>query len=279
MGEMGLEGLYPAVDFVLNVFERTYRGVLQPGAITKRVAGHAFPFTKIVVLVNNVDDRADIESLMAPLLASGEVSEFHYVADRLNEALRLAALNRKDIEKTIHYTDCSLVAVFLPGSPYLLYSDADVFMDGPSDWITASLMLMKNDERIAVANPNWRNSSLATESRELKDEFGIGYGFSDQLYLLRREEFARPIYNYWAPISLRFPLAHIAPVFEQKVDAYMRCGKRLRATYIGMTYVHDSDEGATYQAEGTILRMKRFLMNAVVRVCRLVPGDDPRFSI
>jgi hypothetical protein len=220
-----------------------------------------------------------VESYVNPLLASGEITAQYYVEDLLETTLAKAGLPLDQIQRTVHYTDCSLVAIFAPGSPYLLYNDADVFLEAPCDWISPSVKLMEEDERIAVANPDWHHSSLATEAREYKDGFGIGYGFSDQLYLIRRSEFARPIYGHTACISWRYPFSHIAPIFEQRVDAYMRCRRRMRATYRGATYLHTAEEGSTYKVVSVWTRLKRSLMLTAMKLLSSLPGDDPRFHI
>ncbi len=268
-----------SVDFVTNVFERTYRDVLQPGQIERRVAPHGFRFAKRVVLVNNVNDRADVLSLLDPLLASGEVTEAHFVADRLDAVLEQAGLLRTEIEKTIHYTDCALVGIFLPGSPYILYSDADVHLAESRDWISPALLLMQQDERVAVANPDWTPSTLDSERRESTGDFSLSYGFSDQLFLVRRGEFAAPIYKNWAPISWRYPLSHVVPIFEQRVDSYMRIRHRLRATYVRTCYFHGGDEGAGYRVMGTTMKWKRRLMQGVVKLCQLTPGSNPIYHV
>jgi len=266
------------VDFVTNVFERTYRKVLQPGVIAARVADHQFAFARRVVLVNNVTDSAAVEKLLGPLVASGEITEYYFVSALLESALNQVGLRRIEIEKTIHYTDCSLVAVTLCGSSHLLYSDADVFLREPQNWIEPGLQLMATDKRVAVVNPKWVTSEVNPEMREAKGDFNLGYGFSDQLYLLRREEFSRPIYRHFVPISYRYPFSHISPIFEQRVDAYMRAKGRLRATYQLATYVHDDDEGAGYRRAKPLVKLKRKVIEAAVRFCEMLPGNDPRFS-
>jgi hypothetical protein len=269
----------PSVDFVLNVFERTYRSMLQPGHISAMWKSQVFPFTNKVVLVNNILDRGLVESLLAPLLASNEITAYYFVQDLLDSTLSQAGLTRKEIQKTIHYTDCILVATFLPGSPFLVYCDADVVLKEPVDWISPGLTLMEQDKRIAVVNPDWNPSTLKEEAREFKDHFGIGYGFSDQIFLVSRQEFARPIYRNRAPISRRYPLSHLAPVFEQMVDSYMRLHGRLRATYTPSVYLHVAEEGATYAKMNIGERLGRLSNTAIVRLCQLIPGNDPRFSL
>lgn len=269
----------PSVDFVVNVFERTYRRMLQPGHISAMWKSHVFPFTNKVVLVNNVVDRTAVEALLAPLLVSKEITGYYFVQDLLDSTLSQAGLTRKEIQKTIHYTDCSLVATFLPDSPFLVYSDADVVLKEPVDWINPGLKLMEQDKRIAVVNPDWNPSTLKEEAREFKDHFGIGYGFSDHIFLISRKEFARPIYRHRTPISRRYPFSHIAPIFEQRVDSYLRVHGRLRATYTPSIYLHVAEEGATYAKESLGVRIKRLSNKVIVRLCQLIPGNDPRFSL
>jgi len=267
----------PSVDFVLNVFERTYRDLLQPGIIASRVARHSYPFAKIIVLVNNVDSRAEVNSFLTPLIANGEITAAYFVADRLAEALRETHLSLAKLHRTIHYTDCALVAIFLPGSPYMLYSDADVLLAEPHNWITPALQILQRDPRVAVVNPNWTPSTLQHEAREYAGDFALGYGFSDQLFLISRAEFRRPIYQDWAPVSWRYPLSHVTPIFEQRVDAYMRVNRRLRATYTKARYIHDADEGVSYRHMGFAAKWKRRFMYALMSLGELTPGRDPRY--
>jgi hypothetical protein len=268
---------YAAVDFIINVFERTYRDVLRPGGVNERASYHLYPFAKRVIVVNNVNDRQEVEGLLAVLVESGEVTEFYFVTLRLEESLQKAGLTLADIKKTMNYTGWALVAVCLTGSPYMVHCDADVFLDTPVDWITPSLELMHRDGRIAVANPNWANSSVDVESRETDGNFGIGYGFSDQIFLISRIEFARNVYKCWSPYSWRYPLSQYSAIFEQRVDAYMRSRRRMRATYKLATYVHPA-EGESHRKDSVTSKFKRSAMLFTMKLFKLLPLRDPRFN-
>jgi hypothetical protein len=239
---------------------------------------HRYPFSRRVILINNVDDREGAQNMAQTLCDTGIITEFHFVSDLLESTLRAAELTREDIEPNIHYTDCSLVAMFLPGSEFVLYCDADVRLQSPHDWISPSLHLMEQDERVAVANPNWPQPTLAAEAREFIGEFGLGYGFSDQLYLVRRSEFAQPIYKFSVPISMRYPLSAHGRVFEQMIDSYMRVHERLRATCTCASYTHGGDEGASYPEMAGLARWKRIRNQLVLRLLRLFPGRHPHFK-
>jgi hypothetical protein len=266
-----------AVDFVVNTFERTYRTVLAPGFMEGVIRSHCFPFAKRVLLINNVEDRDGAARMAQTLRQRGEITEFYFVSDLLDATLRAAGLTRKEIEPNVHYTDCSLVAIFLKGSDYVVYCDADVRLKPPCDWISPSLSIMERDPRIAVTNPNWQQQTLAAEAREFENGFGIGYGFSDQLYMVRRSEFAQPIYSFNAPISLRYPMSECGRIFEQRVDSYMRVKRRMRATFTAVSYEHK--DHASYPRLTSRTRLVKARNQAILRVIQLIPGRNPRYHV
>lgn len=253
------------VDLVVNTFERSYRDVLQPGVFERIAEENQFRFAKRVALVNNVDSPDHVRELAQPLLDSGEIDELHFVADLLPDAMRITGITERDLGRIRHYTDCSISAVTMAGSPWLLYWDADLHLDPPLDWITPSIDLMESDPRILVANPNWEPSTIEHETFERRGEFAIGRGFSDQLYLVRRAEFAQPIYHQRCIARRRYPMTHLGYIFEARVDAYMRHNGRLRAVHTGTRYIHPPvGAGTSYPANGPVEKAKK-LGNDVIR--------------
>jgi hypothetical protein len=147
----------------------------------------------------------------------------------------------------------------------------------PFNWVDPSIALMRDDPRVAVANPDWGRDDPRTETLEFKDGFSLGYGFSDQVFLVRRSEFARPIYRTrCCPVSLRYPLAHVAAVFEQRVDAYMRAHRRLRATHLRAVYRHPASEGSAYPDTTAFENLRRLRNAAIVKALRWLPLRHPR---
>jgi hypothetical protein len=260
-----------AVDLVVNVFERTYRRALQPGTVGAIAQANRFPFARRTVLVNNVEDRADAESRARALIAAGEADELHFVADRLDGALRAAGLRRDELEPLLHYSDGPLVAATLPGSPSLLYWDPEARLADPVDWVGPALALMRADERVIVANPSWeapdkagRRPGVEREASEIRAGFAIGQGFSDQVFLAARASLAAPIYRQRCIARLTYPGAHKAHVFEARLAAHMRHHGRLRATSLTATYETDAPGGSSsYPPEG-IAETVRYARNALV---------------
>jgi hypothetical protein len=261
------------VDLVVNVFERTYRRALEPGAIAAIREANRRPFARSVVLVNNVADRSDAASRAQRLLDEGEIDEFHFVEDRLEDALAMAGLRRGELEPLLHYSDAPLVAAVLDGSPWMLYWDPEAHLAESRDWITPALELMERDPRVMVANPSWelpdgdgRRPGLERETVTLEAGFALGHGFSDQLFLVRRASLAAPIYRQRCIVSIVYPAAHKAEVFEARVSAHMRHHARLRATSLAASYVIDSSAGASSYPPSGVRETLRYVRNSLALV-------------
>jgi hypothetical protein len=263
------------VDLVVSCFERTYRNVLTPGYFSQIERQNCAHFKRRVALINNVEDRTAAQQRARALLERGEIDECYWVPDHLDPALKQVGMTRRDLGRIPHYSDWALVMHTLPGSEWVLHWDPDLLMVNRAEWVNAAIALMEADTRIMVANPNWSGRTLAREILETRGDFGLEYGFSDQVYLVRRAELAQPVYCCRCLASLRYPLAHIASTFEKRVDAYMRTHRRLRATHTKAMYLHSADEGSGYPA-GTVWEKTGYLCNRiVVKLLRQFKLQDP----
>lgn len=254
----------PQVDLVINTFERNYRSTLSPGFFMGVERQNQFSFARKVALLNNIADVAEAESLAQRLVDAGELDAYHRVSERLPEALGLTGLTERSLGRLIHYSDCSLVAVTLQGAPWLLYWDPDIFLEEPIDWITPTVARMDVDPRLMVGNPLWEDPTLESSTLEFDGDFAIGQGFSDQVYLVRREEFAAPIYLERCIAAYRYPVSAVSDVFEARVDAWMRHHRRLRSTYIPARYRHPVRATGSAKERRRRLENVRHLRNAAV---------------
>lgn len=269
----------PAVDLVVNVFERSYRARTAPGAFAALASSHRFPFARKMLLVNNVEDPEDARRRAERVLESGEADEVHFVAERLGQALEACGLRRAELGRVLHFCDAPLVAVTLPGSPWLLYWDADATLDVNADWIAPSCAKLAEDPRLLIANPSWERPladgslpAVEHETVERDGDFAVGHGFSDQAFLVRRAELAAPIYRTRCLVALTHPRAHKAPTFEARVNSHMRHHGRLRATYLPVSYSIDQPSGADSRRPVGAGEWARYVRNgALLRAARVSP--------
>jgi hypothetical protein len=270
------------VDLVVNCYERTYRDVLAPGTFARICEQNCFPFSRRTALINNVDHRDEAAGRAEALIASGELDAFFFVADHLERGLATCGLEPQELGSVPYFTDWALAALVLPGPDWIVHWDAELRLAEPLDWIGPSLALMVRDRRVLVANPSWGNDAdLARHTSERAGDFALGQGFSDQVFLGRRSELARPIYGERTIARLRYPVAHLGYIFEARLDSYMRRHGRLRATYVPATWVHHSTMGVEYPArslrETVLYARNRAVAELLPRLPRLLRPRTLRY--
>jgi hypothetical protein len=264
------EPMTAAVDLVVNTYERSYRRVLQPGFFTGIEEQCRRPFTGRVALINNVDDSGDAHARAQALVASGELTSFHFVNERVEGALSATGLAGQDLGPAGVFTVFLLVAVTLPGAPWMVHWDAEVHLTREGDWISAAIELMERDHRVMCANPD--NSNHPASHGEPDGRFLLAPGFSDQLFLVRRSDFARPIYGERCIASLRYPLSEMGRTFEMRVDSYMRHHRRLRANHLDSCYFHPPQTAGRFHPKLTwVQRLRRKWKLAALAYLRSAP--------
>jgi hypothetical protein len=264
------------VDLCVNCYERTYRDVLTPGFIPAIAENQANRFARRTAVVNNVEDRTDAEQRARRLQETGELDAFFFVEDHIEGALRKVGLSPAAIARAPYFTDWGLVLVTVPGPDWLVHCDPEVRLLQPRDWVTTSIELMDRDRRVMVANPRWyaptpRHDTLARSTLEYADEFSLGLGFSDQLFLGRRSELAAPIYGQRCMATRRYPMANVSRSFEARVDAWMRHHDRLRATFLGATYAHPDAIGGAYPARRAREKLDSLVNRALIAAVQHSP--------
>jgi hypothetical protein len=264
------------VDLCVNCYERTYRGVLTRGFFPRLGSEPGDRFSRRTVIVNNVDDRREVETRARALMDVGELDACFFVEDHIEHALRVTGLTMADIARAPYFTDWGIVLVTVPGPDWLLHCDPEVRMQEPRDWVTPSIELMERDPRLMIANPRWyaptpRHDTLARTTVERVGDFAVGRGFSDQLFLCRRLELAAPIYRQRCMASRRYPMANVSRSFEARVDAWMRHHDRLRANYLGATYIHPDEIGGAYPARQPMEKLTALINAALIAGIRRSP--------
>ena len=118
------------------------------------------------------------------------------------------------------------------------------------DWITPAIDIFKLRNDIIVANPTWnfKYDEAKNESFDEIGDFYLGYGFSDQCFLIKTETFKHKIYNETHIDSQRYP-SYGGELFEKRVDSFMRNHKLRRLTSKKVSYIHENFNGR----EGTVI--------------------------
>ncbi|MNQ95125.1 hypothetical protein D3C85_1106690 [compost metagenome] len=190
-----------------------------------------------------MNDPDEVSFYANKLVLDGILTSYVVVDQYAQEALDFFAIVKDSFNGGYYYSISELVAIYLCKTDYLLHFSSDSILASPFNWVEPAIKNMEDDPRIKVANPtwNWSYEYAKQESEEENDHFYLGYGFSDQCYLIRTKDFRAPIYNEKHPASQRYP-AYGGELFEKRVDSWMRNHHYLRSTYKHGSYIHRNFE-------------------------------------
>lgn len=269
--------MMPEIDCVVNTWERSYHSVLQPGFFYSIEESNDREFNKIL-LINNVNNITEVMKLADKMVSRAEISTYYLVEEKLPMALEIAGLELADLGRLPHYSDAPFVAITLPGNDWVLYWDAEIELVNRYNWVDQSIQLISGNVDILVANPNWLPNTIRDEMLCEIDSFSLSYGFSDQCFLLKRQNIQQITWDNICPVSLRYPLAHISTLFEQRIDAYMRRSKKLRATFMHATYSH-KNEGLSYPMATSSEKARRLIYNFMLKALHYAPFSSPCYKV
>ncbi|MEH7399686.1 hypothetical protein V7148_01715 [Gottfriedia acidiceleris] len=229
------------VTFETKCYEKDWEILLKTDRIEKMIEFNQFQFKEKILYINNVQDVREVSRHADKLVARDVLSSYVIVDDYSKEALNYFEVTKESFKGGYYYSISELVSIYLCNTDFLLHFSSDSILEKPFNWIDLSILKLQEDERFKVANPVWNGNIFEAkqESFEEDENFYIGYGFSDQCYLIRTNDFKNKIYNEKNPLSERYPI-YGGELFEKRVDAWMRNNHFKRITFKHGNYIHQN---------------------------------------
>ncbi|WP_088014378.1 hypothetical protein [Gottfriedia acidiceleris] len=229
------------VTFETKCYEKDWEILLKTDRIEKMIEFNLYRFKEKILYINNVQNVREVSRHADKLVARDVLSSYVIVDDYSNEALNYFEVNKDSFKGGYYYSISELVSIYLCNTEYLLHFSSDSILEKPFNWIDLSILKLQDDEKIKVANPVWNGNVFEAkqESMDEDENFYIGYGFSDQCYLIKTNDFKNKIYNEKNPISERYPI-YGGELFEKRVDAWMRNNNLKRITFKHGNYIHQN---------------------------------------
>ena len=213
---------------------------------------HSFKFSDRILVINNVKNMEKAIALAQKRKEDGTLTEFFVADDKANLVLNFFNLQKEEFilgdakETYPHLTDewvylnaiGPLSAIYFCKTPYLLYQTGDVRLEHKSNWIPKAQKLMEKKQSYKVANLTWNGNFKEAKKEAYKKKRGFFIakeGFSDQMFLVKREDFQRPIYHEIREDASHYPRGE---VFEKRVYSYMKNHGWQRMTYKYGYYIH-----------------------------------------
>ena len=232
--------MHPSVTVETKCWENDWEFLLKTDRIQRMVEHSAFAFARKALLINNVRSPAKVCAAAERLVRSGVITDFHLVADHEDAALEFFGLSKSALGAGYVYSIAELVGIYLCETEFLLHFSGDSMPSPAAGWMEAALMRFGQESRVKVANLTWNHNyeEAANEAFAEDEEFYVGYGFSDQMYLVRTSDFrSRPIYHEEHELSARYP-EYGGELFEKRIDSWMRNHEFVRLTYKHGGYEH-----------------------------------------
>lgn len=231
----------PKITFATSCWEKDWRLILEDPAYlkTKQIGHHEHPFDEKLLIINNVSDLEAVKKAAQAQVDQGVLTRYVVAEENM---LEIFGLSRASFPNDwVYYNALApLAAIFAAQNPYLLYLTGDVRLDAPVRWVDAALKFMEKRPLVKVANLTWNHNyqEARKESKRRTWNFYVSdSGFSDQMFLVRTEEFRKPIYGEIRADSHHYPRGD---VFEKRVFSYMKNRGWLRITYKKGSYIHEN---------------------------------------
>jgi hypothetical protein len=230
------------ITFETKCYENDWEYLLKTNYLDLMISRCNVNFEFKQLIINNVENPEIVKKYAQKKIDKGIIDAFYVVDDYIDEALQFFDINKESFGKGYNYSSSELVGLYLSKTKYHLHFSSDAFLPklSKSDWIKEACQILDMNSEYVVANPCWDYEFETAIGQSVKSNFGnfiVGYGFSDQCYLVRSADFRAQIYNFKHPDSERYP-KYGGELFEKRVDSFMRTNQLFRLTHSKESYVH-----------------------------------------
>ena len=229
------------ISFETKVWEKDWELILKTSRLERLIEKCNHDFEDKILLINNVTNPSKVFKEAERLVKSGVITEYINVADHAKKTLEYFNLSKESLGLGYYYSISELVSLYLSRTEYLLHFSGDtvIHKKTPKNWLATSLKILESDPKIKVVNLPWDKFGIKMIEEKISEtpEYWNSIGFSDQMYLVRTEDFKREIYSYHHPYSDRYP-KYGGELFEKRVDSWLRVNDFYRATLKNGLYLH-----------------------------------------
>lgn len=227
------------VTFETKCWENDWELLLRTNLIKTMIDRNNFAFEKRVLIINNVKDTEKVKYYAQKLIDKKILTNFYLAKDFEKDVFDFFQISKESLGKGYVYSIAELVGIYTCQTDYLLHFSSDAILYKKTDWIQSAIKCFEKDYKCKMATLTWNKKyqEAKNESFAQDGDFFIGYGFSDQMYLIKTADFRQPIYCFYHPSSDRYP-KYGGELFEKRVDSWMRTHEFHRYVHKLSSYQH-----------------------------------------
>jgi len=229
------------VTFETKCYFNDWEFLLKQNRLAKMISNCNYNFSSRRLFLNNFEDYSEVKSYANQLIKDNIIDEYYVVSDYAKETMDFFNLDKEGFKGGYYYSIAELVSIYLCKTEFLLHFSSDAIMQNncKTDWIESAIEVISSKDDVAVANPTWdfKFREAKSESYAEDEDWFYSYGFSDQCYLIKTEDFRKDVFNEINSLSARYP-KYGGELFEKRVDSYIRNHQLKRISSKHCSYIH-----------------------------------------
>ena len=260
------------ITFETQCYENDWEYILKTKYLDRMINNCNFNFSFRQLIINNVKNRKLVEYYAQKKIKQKKIDAYYFVDDYAEEVLNFFDIRLESFEFGLNYS-APLIGIYLAKTKYLLHFTTDAFMPvkDKNNWIQDACKIFEKDANIVAANPAWNfkfDEAMREAEGNMTGNFYLGYGFSDQCFLIRTDDFRAKIYNFTHLSSERYP-KYAGESFEKRVYSYMRINNKQRITSTKASYIHKDFPRKKLQKKIILILMKINIYNFIcILMCK-----------
>lgn len=231
-----------SITFATNCWEEDWEYLLKEGLLEQMIDNCHYKFDCKILCIGNVADIKKVEPYAQKKVDAGVIDRYIILRDNAEQVLDFYEIDKDSFNGGYNYSIAPLTAIYFSNTDLFLFFTGDSRLEPDNDgWIEKASSMLLDSKDYFVANPLWNRciDELKSESLSETEDWAVGFGFSDQCFLVRTVDFRKPIYNEKHPASERFP-KHAGDSFEKRVNSYMHNHNLYRLTSKKISYLNQN---------------------------------------
>ena len=179
------------VDFETKCWEEDWEYILKTNRLEKMIDLNKYKFSKKRLIINNVEDKSEVEKYANKKIAKNIIDEFINVADYEDEVLDFFEIPKSfKKDEGYKYSISELTGIYKSQADFLVHFSSDSILIKKINWIKYAIEIYNSHNSIKVVSP--------VEGRKEKEKIDKHHNgiyltniFSDQCYIINVNDFKK----------------------------------------------------------------------------------------
>jgi hypothetical protein len=224
------------VTFATQCYEKDYSFVLDDKRLINTINNNNYQFKEKLVIINISNNYDNIIKKCEDLKYKNIITNYYLVEEHLEDICEHYKISEEffNDKKSFYINLYNLASIYLSQSDYVVFYTGDSICVKKSDWIKDSIKILESSVEYLSANLLWSDTPVSEHYSEIDNFYLSKASFSDQNYMVRRNEFLNPeIIKYKS--TKFFPHGD---TFEMRIFGYMQNNNKSRCIHKIGKYEH-----------------------------------------